>query len=133
MPPRRGCGGTSDIIKQNRNTITVTILLHRVKLRCKEKYIATKAQCVQYICVFSTLTPLEPQSRFRDKLLEIWLVCPHNGTAVLKAFYPSISSTTSVRADSSILLIEQIQVMCPESYATEILRWHVPVCSKAQQ
>ena len=30
------------------------------------------------------ITPLEPQSRFGDKLLEIWQVCPQNGTAVLK-------------------------------------------------
>ena len=30
------------------------------------------------------LTRLEPQSRFGDKALEICLVCPHNGTAVLK-------------------------------------------------
>ena len=30
------------------------------------------------------LTPLEPQSRLGDKLLEIWAVCPQNGTAVLK-------------------------------------------------
>ena len=25
-----------------------------------------------------------PQSRFGDKRLRIWLVCPHNGSAVLK-------------------------------------------------
>ena len=31
-----------------------------------------------------TATPLEPQSRFGDKLLDIWMVCPQNGTAVLK-------------------------------------------------
>ena len=30
------------------------------------------------------LTPLEPQSRFGDKLLEIRVVCPQSGTAVLK-------------------------------------------------
>ena len=30
------------------------------------------------------LTPLEPQSRFGDKLLEIRLVCPQNGASVLK-------------------------------------------------
>ena len=30
------------------------------------------------------LTPLEPQSRFGDKLLGIWVVCPQNGAAVLK-------------------------------------------------
>ena len=30
------------------------------------------------------LTPLEPQSRLGTKLLEIRLVCPQNGTAVLK-------------------------------------------------
>ena len=42
-------------------------------------------------------------------------------------FYPSTSSTTtSVRADSSILLIEEIQVLLwSQSYATEILRCHV--------
>ena len=32
----------------------------------------------------AVLTPLEPQSRFGDKLLEIRLVCPQNGTALLK-------------------------------------------------
>ena len=30
------------------------------------------------------LTPLEPQSRFGDKVLEIRVDCPQNGTAVLK-------------------------------------------------
>ena len=30
------------------------------------------------------LTPLEPQPRFVGKLLEIRVVCPQNGTAVLK-------------------------------------------------
>ena len=29
-------------------------------------------------------TLLGPQSRFGDKLLGIWVVCPQNGTAVLK-------------------------------------------------
>ena len=29
------------------------------------------------------LTRLEPQSRFGDKLLENWVLCPQNGTAVL--------------------------------------------------
>ena len=33
---------------------------------------------------WSSLTPLEPQSRFGDTLLEVWVVCPQNGTAVLK-------------------------------------------------
>ena len=37
---------------------------------------------------------------------------------VFFTFYPSTSSTTSVRADSSIL--EEIQVMWSQSYATEI-------------
>ena len=31
-----------------------------------------------------TLTPLEPQSRFGDKLFKFQVVCPQNGTAVLK-------------------------------------------------
>ena len=30
------------------------------------------------------LTPLEPQSRFGDKPLKFQVVCPQNGTAVLK-------------------------------------------------
>ena len=34
---------------------------------------------------------LEPQSRFGDKLLKIWRVCPHNGTAVLKGLCPLIA------------------------------------------
>ena len=34
------------------------------------------------------LTPLEPQSRLGTKLLEIWLVCSQNGTAVLKGLRP---------------------------------------------
>ena len=41
-------------------------------------------------------------------------------------FYPSTSSATSVRADSSIL--EEIHVLSSQSHATEILRCHV--CSK---
>ena len=41
-------------------------------------------------------------------------------------FHPSAFSTTSVRADSSIL--EDIQVMWPRYYSTEILRCQV--CSK---
>ena len=40
-----------------------------------------------------------------------------------RSFYPSTTSTTSVRADSSIL--EEIQVLWSQSYATEILRCHV--------
>ena len=31
------------------------------------------------------LTPLGPQSRLGDKILEIWLVCPQNGAAVLRS------------------------------------------------
>ena len=48
-----------------------------------------------------------------------------------RSFYPSTSSTTSVGADSSI--VEEIQVLWPQSYAPEILRCHLPgtlVCSK---
>ena len=30
------------------------------------------------------LTPLEPQSRFGDKPVKFQVVCPQNGTAVLK-------------------------------------------------
>ena len=50
-----------------------------------------------------------------------------------RSFYPSTSSTISVRADSSILLyilLEDIQVLLSQSYATEILRATYQVCSK---
>ena len=51
----------------------------------------------------------------------------HRAVCVLltlnRSFYPSTSSTTSARADSSIL--EEIQVLWSPSYATEILRCHV--------
>ena len=40
------------------------------------------------------LTPLEPQSRFRDKLLEIWVVCSQNGTAVLKGLTNAVTTDT---------------------------------------
>ena len=30
------------------------------------------------------LTPLEPQSRFGDKPVKLYVICPQNGTAVLK-------------------------------------------------
>ena len=36
------------------------------------------------------LTLLEPQSRFGDKPLKFQVVCPHNGTAVLKGLHPFI-------------------------------------------
>ena len=39
---------------------------------------------------------LGPQSRFGDKLLEIRLVCPQNGTAVLKG----LGSVNMARAES---------------------------------
>ena len=35
-------------------------------------------------CLGPILTPIVPQSRFGNKLLEISVVCPRNGTAVLK-------------------------------------------------
>ena len=35
-------------------------------------------------CAFFTLTLLEPQSRFGDKPIKFQVVCPQNGTAVLK-------------------------------------------------
>ena len=35
-------------------------------------------------CPESRLAPLGPQSRFGDKLLEMCMVCPQNGTPVLK-------------------------------------------------
>ena len=38
--------------------------------------------------VLHLLTLLGPQSRFGDKLLVIRVVCPQNGTAVLKALTP---------------------------------------------
>ena len=78
------------------------------------------------MCVSFTLTLLESQSRPGDKPLNFQVVWPKNGTAVLKglnrSFHPS-SRTAGVRADSSIL--EEIQVMWSQSYATEIIPSHV--------
>ena len=41
-------------------------------------------RCVRRLVVFILLTPLEPQSRFGDKRLKFQVVCPQDGTAVLK-------------------------------------------------
>ena len=49
--------------------------------------------------VWSPLTPLEPQPRFGDKLLEIRLVCPQNGTAVLKGLRVTINTVNSTDYD----------------------------------
>ena len=46
-------------------------------------------------------------------------VCVLHNEPLYEYFYPSTSSTTSARADSSIL--EEIQVLWSQSYATEIL------------
>ena len=40
-------------------------------------------------------TLLGPQSRFGDKLLQIWVVCPQNGTAVLKGLEDRHQTTTT--------------------------------------
>ena len=43
------------------------------------------------------LTPLEPQSRFGDKPVKFQIVCPQNGTAVLKGLtQPNNNLATSV-------------------------------------
>ena len=54
------------------------------------------------------LTPLEPQSRVGDKLLENSVVCPQNGTAVLKGLYilPEVRN--------GIFIVELVQGWCHE-------------------
>ena len=81
-----------------------TVLLYRVNRTGKNVYqpvhrqlsVATQAlapqdlfDCRQLVCLgtaskVDATTLLGPQSRFWDKLLEICVVCPQNGTAVLK-------------------------------------------------
>ena len=56
---------------------------------------------------------LEPQSRFGDKLLEIYVVCPRNGTAVLKGCSQCWESKTNAR--------RQRRKLCPQSKTRE--RW----------
>ena len=97
-------------------------------------------RCVLCNCVDLMLCVLlEPQSRFGDTRLHFQVVCPENGTAVLKglnrSFYPSTSSTTSVRANSSILRVERdIQLLSSQNYATEILQYVATYeVNKAQQ
>ena len=47
------------------------------------------------------LTLLGPQSRFGHNLLEIWLVCPQNGAAVLKGLKASSASASSASSSAS--------------------------------
>ena len=51
---------------------------------CEIQNLVETHLCKPCVILPSRLTPLEPQSRLGTKLLEIWLVCPQNGTAVLK-------------------------------------------------
>ena len=58
------------------------------------------------------LTPLEPQSRFGGKLLEIRVVCPQHGTAVLKGLNEGpgalfSAETTVIRCKHPYLEIEE--------------------------
>ena len=65
---------------------------------------------VLYCCTVGYLTPLETQSRFGDKLLEIRLVCPQNGTAVLKGL--SATSTWYVTCRSEMLRMSGTTTNC---------------------
>ena len=53
-----------------------------------------------YIC-FMLLTLLEPQSRFGDKPLQFQVVCPQNGTAVLKGLTAQIESNSPINCACS--------------------------------
>ena len=61
---------------------------HPLHIESKVYYESNACLSKYRMCVFALhdplLTPLEPQSRFGDKLFEVWVVCPQNGTAVLK-------------------------------------------------
>ena len=71
--PDAGSGGESD------DDGCVLIIMHG-RSRMRRPTIEVHPNFSEALC----LTPLEPQSRFGDKLLEIRLVCPQNETAVLK-------------------------------------------------
>ena len=64
-----------------------------------------------------------PPSPLKNHSLCICVFFPLN-----RSFYPSTSSTTRVRADSSI--VEETQVLWSQIYTAEILRCHVWHCSK---
>ena len=76
---------------------------------------------------WGTTKPLRHCFRF-DKVPGLTLLVPHYCFVCVfftlnRSFYPSASSTTSVRADSSIL--EEIQVMWSQGYATEIATYAI--------
>ena len=45
----------------------------------------------------TNLTPVEPQSHFGDKSLKIQVVCPQNGTTVLKGLNKKLSPRKTSR------------------------------------
>ena len=54
------------------------------------------------------LTPLEPQSRFGDKLLRNTLVCPQNGTAVLREMGGGIRGRVSLRDGDDCVRLDDL-------------------------
>ena len=56
----------------------------REKAKIRKENTQENTQIFAYFQRQGVLTPLEPQSRFGDKVLEIRVECPQNGTAVLK-------------------------------------------------
>ena len=57
----------------------------------------TKKRCV----TLSVLLALHKQSRFGDKLPGIWLVCPQNGTAVLKGLIVATLESSRTKGGGS--------------------------------
>ena len=89
----RGCFGK--ILYYNGPLSIDHVLCSTLETVCKINGETTILSCREWLWSFRySLTPLEPQSRFGDKLLENWVVCPPNGTAVLKGLKnPNTSST----------------------------------------
>ena len=114
---------------------SVTSVTVTVQRRPKPQKRRGGGWCV--VRVFFTLTLLGPQSRFGDKVLTSRVFCPHIwecGSKRVKhrSFYPSTSSTTSVRADSSNL-VERYKLYghntTPQRFSTLLRTWY-QVCVK---
>ena len=72
-----------------------------------------KAVLLWYFCCTSAF---EPRSRLGPKLLEIWLVCPQNGTAVLKELISIRTTAGCISTNNDQTLVGQVNQPWPNPY-----------------
>ena len=71
---------------------------------------------------FYTLTLLGPQSRFGGKLLELWVVCPQNGTAVLKGLSEQVEVPNGFHRGCAEDKMSRRYI---RRFNTDSMHWHV--------